>query len=286
MREVADELRARVPARQLRRRVRRTASPPSRTTCTTGRSTRAATGTATRSRPRWSATLAEITADARRSSCWPRTAAPTPTRSSPRPTGLRRRAASRITRSSSFGLLEIAPPASPRRPGWPSSRRCTASARDEVARHRRHAQRHADARVGRPLLRRRQRAQLGARGRAGEVVGTQRRGRRGRADRVDPRGLVAAAAVSAARWILPLVVLGSSSTNQTRRGYLYGAVSARTCACSSADQLGRAGRPRPAPRPRRRRPAPRASSGTPSTAHSRTAGCDCSVDSTSAGPIR
>ena len=76
-------------------------------------------------------------------------------------------------------------------------------------------------------------------------------------------------------------VLGSVATNSTARGYLYGAISALTKSCSSRAVT------------RRRRAVatttyaltscPRASSGTPTTAHSATAGCLSSASSTS-GP--
>ena len=47
-----------------------------------------------------------------------------------------------------------------------------------------------------------------------------------------PAGALSFARISTRR-IFPLIVFGSSFANSTTRGYLYGAVAAFTCACSS-----------------------------------------------------
>ena len=138
-----------------------------------------------------------------------------------------------ITHSSSFGLLEISAPGVTKATGLAELAAPHGIAADEVRRHRRHAQRRADAAVGRPLLRGRQRPPGRHRGRRRD--GRQQRRRRRRAP---DRGAVSAdhpGGTSSRRGgSCRSFVFGSSSTNQIRRGYLYGAVSARTNACSSA----------------------------------------------------
>jgi hypothetical protein len=90
---------------------------------------------------------------------------------------------------------------------------------------------------------------------------------------------------SSIRRILPVNVLGSSSTNSMRRGYAYWDSRTRTksaisCASSSLASL-------PAPRMMNAlTTAPRRSSGEATAAASRTAGCSMQADSTSNGRVR
>src|SRR5262249_6910432 len=81
---------------------------------------------------------------------------------------------------------------------------------------------------------------------------------------------------------LPVDVLGSSVTNTTRRGYLYGAMRSLTWSCSS---LTFASSPVTPSRSTTKAVTtwPRASSGSPTTPHSATSGWDSSASSTS-GP--
>ena len=81
------------------------------------------------------------------------------------------------------------------------------------------------------------------------------------------------------RWILPVAVLGNSGRNSIWRGYLYGARRSFTKACNSA-LLACA--PSLSTTKALVRVSP-ASSGTPITAASSTAGCCTSVASTSKG---
>ena len=75
---------------------------------------------------------------------------------------------------------------------------------------------------------------------------------------------------------------GSASVNTIERGYLYGAIAAFTCSCSSATSRRTARRRRPAPRgPARSGRGPRRARRSPRTR--RRAACDSSVASTS-GP--
>src|SRR6202011_5076687 len=85
--------------------------------------------------------------------------------------------------------------------------------------------------------------------------------------------------------IFPERVLGSSATNSTARGYLYGAVTRLQCSCSSFTSASLGSKPG-----RRTTNAltmlPRSASGEPTTADSITAGCSSSALSTSNGPMR
>ena len=87
------------------------------------------------------------------------------------------------------------------------------------------------------------------------------------------------------RLILPPMVLGSSSTNSTMRGYLYGAVVFFTWFCSSLTSSSVGSKPR-ASTTVAFTTLPRMGSGAAVTAHSTTAGCSMSALSTSKGPMR
>src|SRR5579859_2892512 len=84
------------------------------------------------------------------------------------------------------------------------------------------------------------------------------------------------------RWVFPLIVLGSSVTNSTTRGYLYGAIEALTKSCSSTALAAS-----PAAASRNTTNActimPRSSCGAPTTATSSTSGWPSRASSTS-GP--
>ena len=89
----------------------------------------------------------------------------------------------------------------------------------------------------------------------------------------------------AARRILPFTVLGSASTYSTMRGYLYGAVLCFTQVCSSRVSSEEPSKPS-AKTTVAFTALPRVGSGTPVTAHSRTASCSRSTLSISKGPMR
>ena len=164
------------PARRVRRghaspSSTATGSPPSRSTCTTGRSTRPTTGAASRSPSRCIGPLAEIARRSRRSSCSPRTRRPMPDAMLAAATVIVGDRAT-ITHSSSFGLVEIV---------GPRSHQGDRAGRDgRVARDRRRTRSWPSATcpttcrccVGRPRLRGRERASRGASTVADEVIGS------------------------------------------------------------------------------------------------------------------
>ena len=90
---------------------------------------------------------------------------------------------------------------------------------------------------------------------------------------------------SSDRMIFPLALFGSSSTNATSRGYLYGAVTVFTCSCSSPIRSAVGSKPCLSTT-NALTISPRSASGAPTTALSATAGCSSSALSTSNGPIR
>src|SRR3954454_4531688 len=86
---------------------------------------------------------------------------------------------------------------------------------------------------------------------------------------------------SRVRCTLPVGVRGRASRNSTRRGYLYGAIRALTCACRSAASAS-PGVASGVTTTNALTTCPRSSSGDATTAQSATAGCSISADSTSA----
>ena len=251
-----------------------TASPPSRTTCTTGQiNPRLDRHGNADPRRRWSATWTTITATPGIKLLAKDRGADADEPRWPRPSELRRRAGAAITHSSSFGLLEIA--AARRHQGHRAGR----ARRDARRRPRARSLAIGDMPNDVPMLEWAGHsyavgnAHPAARGGRGAVVGTQRRRRRRGADRVDPRGLVRRRyqrrPVDLAAGGLGQLVDEPDAPRVLVRRRLGPHV-----LLQFAGQLGPAGERRPAATTAAPTTCPRASSGTPSTAHSRTAGCD------------